>query len=52
MIVGCAAFVVMMDILKYVFGIDVAKVKETKTEQKQKAKRQKYGSVERYRYVN
>ena len=30
MIVGCATFVVVMDVLKYVFGIHVAKVKQFK----------------------
>ena len=52
MIVACATFVVMMDILKYVFGIDAPKVEETKKKQKRRRKQRKYAVAVHYRYVN
>ena len=52
MIVTCAIFVVGMDVLKYVFGIDVAKVKETNEKKERRPKQRRYAVAVHYRYVN
>ena len=52
MIVACATFVVVMDILKYVFGIDAPKVEEPKKKQKRRRKQRKYAVAIHYRYIS
>ena len=49
---GCALFIVMMDVLKYVFGVDVAKVEEKDRRPRRRHRRPKHLHIIHYVYVN
>ena len=52
MIIGCATYIVTMDVLKYGFGIDAAKVTRTKKTEKRRPKQKQFPVAIHHRYVN